>query len=350
MAASQLKKVSLKERAIMVGNVVGINAHHADRVLLKQRFAEGGYAVRETEHFLLFTREQPPSTIVAHWFAPEAIDANIGHYFIEELKPFGIIGCPDDFGNLFAAIVGSVHPFHIQEAMRLYADNSIERYRCILADKSKAVAHQPINEFATIYKRVLQLLVGETVLDAGCSFGFLPLLIAEFAPSIKHIAGIDLQTSSFTTVRAIAQERHFAHVEFKQVDLLSDHFSDSGQYDTVLALHVLEHFNEADMYCVLVHLLRVTRRRLIVAVPYEPGQAETAYGHEQLFTPAKLESVGQWCQNHCSDASSMWREECAGGLLVIDKKPSERSLCTHFSRRKMLHRRHQALASSNCIS
>lgn len=322
MATSQPKKVSLKERAIMVGNVVGINAHRADRMLLKQRFAEGGYAVRETEHFLLFTREQAPSTIVAHWFAPEAIDANIGHYFIEELKPSGIIGCPDDFGNLFVAIVGSVYPFHLQQALRLYADNTIERYRIILEGKREAVAHQPVDEFATIYKRVLQLLVGETVLDAGCSFGFLPLLIAEFVPSIKHILGIDVQISSFATVGTIVQERDFTHVEFKQADLLSDHFIDSVQYDTVLALHVLEHFNEADMYRALVHLLKATKRRLVVAVPYEPGEAETAYGHEQLFTPAKLGSVGQWCLDHYSDAGTMWCEDCAGGLLIVDKELS----------------------------
>src|SRR5260370_40473500 len=113
MAESQLKKVALKERALLVGNVIGINAHRANRGLLKQRFAEGGYSIQETDHFLLFTREQAPSTIVAHWFAPEAVVARIGHYFIEKLKPFGIIKCAKDFGNLFAAIVGSVHPYHI---------------------------------------------------------------------------------------------------------------------------------------------------------------------------------------------------------------------------------------------
>lgn len=319
MAEKHPKKVSLKERSIMVGNVVGVNAHHADRELLKRRFAEGGYAVRETAHFLLFTREQPPSTIVAHWFSPEAIDADIGVYFIEELKPAGIIGGPDDFGNLFAAIVGSLHPLDMQGAMRLYASNTLERYRSLLADKSRATTHRPIDEFATMYKRVLQLLIGETVLDAGCSSGFLPLLIAEFAPSIRYILGIDLQTGPFPIVGSIARERGFTHVEYKQADLLSDHFIDLGPYDTVLALHVLEHFNEADMYRVLAHLLRVTRQRLIVAVPYEPGEAETAYGHEQLFTPAKLESVGKWSLEHCSEASSMWCEVCAGGLLVVDK-------------------------------
>src|SRR5450759_1187836 len=161
MAESQLKKVSLKERALIVGNVIGINAHRANRMLLKQRFAEGGYRIHETEHFLLFTREQVPSTIVAHWFAPEALDANIGHYFIEELKPFGIIGSSEDFGHLFAAIVGSVNPFHIQQALRLYADNTIGRYHNILEGKDRAIAHQPLDEFATIYKRVLQLLVGD---------------------------------------------------------------------------------------------------------------------------------------------------------------------------------------------
>lgn len=321
MAESQLKKVSLKERAIIVGNVVGVNAHHANRVLLKQRFAEGGYALHETEHFLLFTREQAPSTIVAHWFAPESIDANIGHYFMRELKPFGLIERSEDFGHLFAAIVGSVHPYHIQQALRLYADNTIERYRNIVEDKSEAIAHQPIDAFATIYKRVLQLMVGETVLDAGCSFGFLPILIAEYCPMIIHIIGIDI-LDSFEIIRSIAQEQHFTHVEFKQADLLSEDFCTSGKYDTIVALHILEHFTEADMYRVLDNLLKVTTRRLIIAVPYEPGQAETAYGHEQLFTSTKLENVGKWCLEHCEDAGSMWCEDCAGGMLVIDKQPS----------------------------
>src|SRR5712692_117151 len=220
MAESHLKKVALKERALIVGNVIGINAHRANRVLLKQRFAEGGYRIQETDHFLLFTREQEPSIIVAHWFAPEAIDARIGHYFIEELKPFGIIECSEDLSNLFGAIVGSLNPLHVRRSWRLYADNTIERYRNILEDKSKDVAHQPINEFAATYKRVLQLLVGDTVLDAGCSFGFLPLLIAEYALSIKQIVGVDIQTNSFAIVRTIAQEQHLTHVEFKRADLL----------------------------------------------------------------------------------------------------------------------------------
>src|SRR5712692_153059 len=321
MAESQLKKVSSKERAVLEGNIIGINAYHANRGLLKQRFAEGGYDIHETNHFLLFTREKAPSIIVAHWFAPEAIDANIGYFFIQELKPFDIIECSEDFGNLFSAIVGSVHPFQVQRAFRLYADNTIERYHRILEGKSKAIAHQPLDDFATIYKRVLQLLVGDTVLDAGCSFGFLPLLIAEYVPSIKQIVAVDI-LDSFETVRTIAQERNFPQVEFKQADLLSEYFCASELYDNVIALHVLEHFTETDMYRVLVNLWEVTARRLIVAVPYEPGQAERAHGHEQLFTTAKLECIGQWCLDNFIDASSMRCEDCIGGMLFIDKRPS----------------------------
>jgi 2-polyprenyl-3-methyl-5-hydroxy-6-metoxy-1,4-benzoquinol methylase len=322
MAASQPRKVPLKERALIIGNVIGINAHRADRVLLKQRFAEGGYKVHETEHFLLFTREKAPSMVVAHWFAPEAIDAQIGHYFIEELKPFGVVECSEDLSNLFGVVVGSLNPLHVRLSWRLYADNTIERYRNILEGKGKDIVHQPINEFAAIYKRVLQLLVGDTVLDAGCSFGFLPLLIAEYAPSIKQIVGVDILTNSFAIVGTIAQERHFKHVEFKQADLLSDEFGACGNYDNVLALHVLEHFTETEMYRVLANLLKVTARRLIIAVPYEPGEVESAHGHKQLFTPTKLESIRQWSKHHCRNANSIWCEDCAGGLLILDKQAS----------------------------
>lgn len=320
MATGQPKKVPLKERALMMGNMIGINALRVNRTLLKQRFSEGGYAIHETDHFLLFTREQAPSIIVAHWFAPETIDANIGGYFIEELKLFGIIECPEDLSNLYGVIVGSLNPLYVRDSWRLYANNTIERYRAMIEDRGTDAGRQPMDEFASLYRRVLQLLVGESVLDAGCSFGFLPLLIAEFVPSIKQIVGVDIQTNSFTIVEAIARERQFDQVEFKQADLLSNHFRDFGQFDNVLALHVLEHFNETDMYRVLPHLLKVTKRRLIVAVPYEPGEAESAYGHQQLFTSAKLKNIGQWCVDNCGDVNSVLSEDSIGGLLVIDKQ------------------------------
>jgi len=69
---------------------------------------------------------------------------------------------------------------------------------------------------------------------------------------------------------------------------------------------------------VLANLLKVTEQRLIIAVPYEPGKPEAAYGHEQLFTRARLEALGHWCLDQLG-AGQFTCEDCAGGLLLIDK-------------------------------
>jgi SAM-dependent methyltransferase len=315
------KQVSIRERSYMAGDIIGVNGYRARRSLLKQRFAEGGYDVRETEHFLLFTRVEVPTTIIVHALAPEEIDADIGDYFMRELKPAGILKHPQSFGEIFGAVVFSLAPRDPLSALRLYADNTLRRYQSILtpATDDSHAAGSSIASFAQIYRRVFQLHVGESFLDVGCSFGFLPLLIADRFPSLTRVYGVDLLTDPFSTVRDIAQERHLNHVQFCHADALSEQFSALGNFDTVVSLHVLEHMSEADMYRALLNLWSVTARRLIIAVPYEVGQPEAVYGHEQLFTPAKLEAVKSWCLQHLEGARSAACEECAGGMLTVER-------------------------------
>jgi hypothetical protein len=41
-----------------MGDIIAVNGYRANPDLLKRRFAEGGYRLRETAHFLLFTRQK----------------------------------------------------------------------------------------------------------------------------------------------------------------------------------------------------------------------------------------------------------------------------------------------------
>ena len=300
--------------------MIGINGYRVNRAALKQRFAEGGYQSQETPHFLLFTRSDPPTTVVVHWFAPEAIDADLGDYVIQELKPLGILAQPQDFSDVFGAMVGSLFPYDIQRAWYIYGTNTLRRYQEILRDPpGSPVTHSTIDTFAALYRRVFELLVGDHFLDAGCSFGFLPLLVAQQFPALSRVIGIDIRPEPFTTARILAQERGLRSVQFAQADLLTDDLSTPGYFDTVTALHVLEHFSEEDMYCVLRNLLKITARRLILAVPYEQGEPEILYGHDQLFSRSKLEAVGQYCLQQWNGEGRMWCEECEGGLLVVER-------------------------------
>lgn len=122
------KKVSLRDRAIRVGNVIGINGYRLNREVLKRYFAEHGYQVHRTSHFLLCLHaEHPP--IVIHWFAPKEMDVDIGFYCTEELKPFGLPTHSQQFSDLFGAIMLSLFPhvFDNLESARFLTKNVASR-------------------------------------------------------------------------------------------------------------------------------------------------------------------------------------------------------------------------------
>src|SRR5262245_48813723 len=99
------RKISFQERSVHIGEFVVVNGYRVNLTLLKQRCAEGGYQLDETAHFLLFTRTPAPSTLLVHRFAPDAMNAAIGDYLLQELKPLGVLTTEQQFGDLFGAVV-----------------------------------------------------------------------------------------------------------------------------------------------------------------------------------------------------------------------------------------------------
>lgn len=320
----QNKRVSIQERSVLVGEIIVVNGHGVNLTSLKRRFAEGGYRVQETPHFLLFTRSEMPTTVLVHVFAPEDLHADIKHFVTLELKPSGILNNSQRFGEVLAGIVGSFFPEDVRRAWSYFGANTLQRFLTYLSTVSTPPYpdYTSIGSFATQYKRVCELCAGKTFLDAGCESGFLPVLIAERLPFMERVVGIDLRPDMFDVVEALARERHLPTVEFLQADLLAEDFSALGRFDTVTAIGVLEHFVEADMYRVLDNLLKVTKQRLIAIVPYE-REPEPVYGHEQVFTLEKLQSVGNWCVEQLDGKGRIWLEECIGGLLLLERTSPE---------------------------
>lgn len=314
------RKVSIQERSVLLEDIIFVNGYGTKRVSLKQRFAEGGYQVQETSHFLLFTRLETPTTILVHWFAPEQINADIKHYIMLELRPLGLLTTSHAYGKIIAGIVSSYLPEDTKRAWHYFGANTLQRFITFLSTVSTPPypPYTTIGSFATQYQRVCELSVGRSLLDAGCESGFLPLLISERIPFMERVVGVDIRPDMFTVVRELAEERKLKNVQFIQADLLADDFSTLGRFDTVVALGVLEHFSETDMYQLLTNLLNVTSQRLICMVPYEQ-ELELIYEHRQLFTRKKLEAVGKWCLQQLGGTSRMWCEDCVGGLLLIER-------------------------------
>nr|BBH93060.1 hypothetical protein KTA_12590 [Thermogemmatispora argillosa] len=325
-------QVPVRERALRVEGLVVIDGHRAWRQALAERLQAGGYRLQQTAHFLLAEREHEPRRLLVHFFAPQELDADLGAWFLTELRPAGWLADPEDLARLFAGVIGSCDPRDPTRAWRRYAENTLQRYRALLRAGSAAGpvaspdANSPVTVFASLYRRVWTLLQQEPagaagrLLDAGCSFGFLPLLLAEACPGLREIVGLDLRPDAFLIAQQLAEERGWQQIRFVQADLCrADQVAALGQFDTVVALHVLEHFSPAESEQVLSHLLEVTRRRLIIAVPYEE-QPEPAYGHRQTFSPAALEELGRRCLQRWGERQGRyWCEECAGGLLVVER-------------------------------
>lgn len=321
---AQRKKISIQERSVQVGDFIVINGYRVNHALLKQRFAEGDYQYHETPHFLLFTRSEAPTTILVHQFAPQEIDTDVTHYLVQELKPFGIIQGWQQLNDLFVGIVGgTLFPNDVRRAWNYFGANTLQR---LLAFSSSARTpslpdYGTLSASATLYQRVCELGVGRRFLDAACNGGFLSLLLAERIPFVIEALGIDIDEHVFAVAQQLAQERHLTNVRFAQADLLAADFKRIGQFDTVTALHVLEHFSEQDMYRVLNNLLQVTAQRLILAVPYEQSEPEVAYAHVQNFSRPKLEAVGTWCVQQLQGKAAIWYEDFIGGLLLIERRP-----------------------------
>lgn len=122
-----------------------------------------------------------------------------------------------------------------------------ERYDTLAADRAR---------------HTLDLLPGDvtSVLDVGCGNG---LLTNQFAPQTQ-VVGVD---------RAMAPLVHVLRPR-TQGDILSLSFA-GNSFDAVIATEVLEHIPHATYQQALDEMARVTRRYIIITVPYQENRAFT---------------------------------------------------------------------------
>lgn len=320
----QLEEIQMQERSVPVGELLVMNGNGLNQRALKRRFLQSGYQVQETPHFFYCTREKAPATILVHWFAPDDLHTNISRHLVEEMRPFGCIPNSVRLGEFMTGIVGTTFPENVRRAWNYFGANTLQRLLLFVSTAAPEILpdYGTLEASATLYQRVCEICVGERFLDAGCNSGFFALLLAERRPFVKEVIGVDIDKEIFSVAQELAITRNLPNVRYVQTDLLSeDDVCALGQFDTVTALHVLEHFSEADMYGVLSNLLQVTTHHLILAVPYEE-EPTAAYDHRQCFSRAKLEAVGAWCIEQLQGQGRMWCEDLCGGLLLIERHPS----------------------------
>jgi Methyltransferase domain len=287
--------------------------------------------VQETQHFMVCQR--PPASgraILLHTFNEATVDEDLSSIITTELGPLGIVASSEEWSNALCAIVASTCPstaecshcdgahLDLPAIWRQYCLNTLRRLRPLLADP-QTISSAPLShivQFAAVYRRIMDHCTGTSLLDVGSSLGFLPVLVAEEFDGMS-VVGCDGRQDAVACATDLAQATSTGNITFVVRDVLAPDFSELGAFDTVTAVHLLEHLTEEQLATALGNMLRVTTRRLIVAVPYE-AHVQALHGHEQAFTPEKLHLWGAWCVETLG-GGQFWCEDVSGGLLVVDR-------------------------------
>ncbi|WP_137724947.1 mycofactocin oligosaccharide methyltransferase MftM [Prescottella subtropica] len=140
-------------------------------------------------------------------------------------------------------------------------------------------------DFAPIHDRAADLVRG-SVLDLGSCFGFLPLRLARAG---VPVTATDILPGTMTLLDAVAPTLGLDIAtlvcDAAHVPVPDDHA------DTVTAVHLLEHVNATVTAQIVAEALRIARRRVVIAVPYE-DVATACHGHVRTFDTDALHDLG----------------------------------------------------------
>lgn len=256
----------------------------------------GDISVVETAHFRVLGACVEPR-------GRPLLDNDLADAIVAELAPLGLIPDLAAFERLFVRTVEGSAPTPGLAWSSFYR-NTLLRLRRPAGDVGGSVA-----TFSRIYAEAARALRGSSVLDLGCCFGFLPILLAERRPDAL-VVGSDLSPGTVAlagrVARALGSTARFLTSDATRLPL------PDRAVDTVTLVHLLEHLPPAAGHDVVAEAMRVAKRRVVIAVPLE-DVANPAYGHVRTFTLASLRTLGiatGWI-------ATVWERD--GGWLCLDR-------------------------------
>ncbi len=297
-------------------------SRHRHRALLGG--LEGGaMLLAGSAHFSVYglaagqAQADPEDLLVVHSLAPEQIDNNVGAYVADELLPLlaqvrqaasiqpSLYASSEHetFQRCVGAIVRSMDGNERRAWHRFY-DNTLAALPPSATTAMAAGRTDFITSFRAIYAKIAGLVAevaAETVLDVATCFGFLPLVLAgqsgsDRSAGLRRIIGCDINPALVALANDYRQQRQVPGVGFVCADILAGQaageLDPGGGFDVVTAIHLLEHLTPAETEHAMHNLWALTRRRLIVAVPFE-DEPDPRYGHCQAFDERSLRDLGR---------------------------------------------------------
>jgi SAM-dependent methyltransferase len=141
-------------------------------------------------------------------------------------------------------------------------------------------------ELKPVHERAAELAVGPEVLELGSCFGFLALRLAAAG---HRVTATDLTPGTVDLLARTAPRLGLA-LDTLVADARAVPLPDASA-DTVFAVHLLEHLPPEEGKAVVAEAVRLARRRVVVAVPFEDVPNET-WGHLRRFDESVLAELG----------------------------------------------------------
>ncbi|GAA3962334.1 mycofactocin oligosaccharide methyltransferase MftM [Gordonia caeni] len=163
------------------------------------------------------------------------------------------------------------------------------------------------SSFSPVHRRARSLLVGDSVLEVGSCFGFLALQCAQDG---YQVTACDICPGALDLLDAAAADLGAA-VTTVAGDARALPQPDDA-VDTVTLIHLLEHLDGPDVQAAIGEALRVARRRVVIAVPYE-SEPSGHFGHRQRLSAADL---SHWASRWPGCTAEIFADH--GGWLVLD--------------------------------
>jgi SAM-dependent methyltransferase len=266
------------------------------------RYAAGDVVVeREADgQPLRAVRRNDGRVQVRHGFGSAGLDDDLAEALAGALT--GVSTDHGVFAQAFAGVVGTSDPDPDHAWLSFYR-NTLAR----ADDPGRA-------GYGQVHRRAIALLEGHsTVLDLGCGFGFLALLLArDGTPCVAA----DVDPGVLRMVAAVSEAMRLP-VQALLIEPGGPPLR-ARSVDAVAMLHVLEHLDAETGAALLRQALRVARRRVVVAVPYE-ARPTALFGHQRTLDRADLLALGVrtgWCYRV---------DDWCGGWLILDRPAGNRA-------------------------
>ena len=246
-----------------------------------------------------------PRVVLSHRLPAHRLDDDLSGLLADELFRPGWLRGAELFERLFTGVVLSSGPDPVACWSTFYA-NTLQRVGASLAvPPGGHAAHGTIVDYAPVYGFAESLLAPGSVLELGCSFGFLSLRLA----AERRVTASDLSPGTIAVLTDVAA-RLGCDLETRVADAGRVPAPD-GFADNVLAIHLLEHLDAPHGERVLREAVRLARRRVVIAVPLE-DEADETWGHVRTLDLADLDRWGR------SSGVRHAVHDFHGGWLVLD--------------------------------